>query len=181
MKSHGDLPPSSFHKLWVHNESNITWPTLEKPNVQAKEVYFQDWVCWCMVIDFLRVRFAHAFQCRSCFTHKEKNSFAGFFSSFPLIAGHLSYNGFRTYSLCRRIFICWYNDTAASRWWACETSIVARSDERRLYSQASVTQTSVTQTSKSTVVLFTLFTFTIEGCLDSKLISVQCSSCKKSL
>ena len=109
--------PFSLHKLWVHNESNITWPTLEKPNVQAKEVYFQDWVCWCMVIDFLRVRFAHTFQCRSCFTHKEKNSLAGFFSSFPWIAGHLRYNGFRTYSLCRRIFIWWYNDTAASRRW----------------------------------------------------------------
>ena len=59
---------------------------------------------------------------------------------------------------------------------ACETSLVARSDERRLYSQASVTQTSVTQasvtqTSNLTVFLFTLFTFTIEGCLDSKLIS----------
>ena len=81
--------PFSFYKLWVHNESNITWPTLGKPNVQAKEVYFHDWVCWCMVIDFLRVRFAHAFQCRSCFTQKEKNSCAGLFSSFPWIAGHL--------------------------------------------------------------------------------------------
>ena len=56
---------------------------------------------------------------------------------------------------------------------ACETSLVARSDERRLYSQASVTQTS-----NSTVVLFT---FTIEGCLDSKLISCTVLSCKKSL
>ena len=35
-----------------------------------------------MVIDFLRVRFAHTFQCRSCFTHKEKNSLAGFFLLF---------------------------------------------------------------------------------------------------
>ena len=88
-----------------------------KTNVQAKEVCFHDWVCWCMVIDFLRVRFAHAFQCRSCFTQKEKNSCAGLFSSFPWIAGHLNYNGFGTYSLCRRIFIWWYNDTAASRRW----------------------------------------------------------------
>lgn len=59
---------------------------------------------------------------------------------------------------------------------ACETSLVARSYERRLYSPASVTQTS-----NSTVVLFTLFTFTIEGCLDSKLISCTVISCKKSL
>lgn len=64
---------------------------------------------------------------------------------------------------------------------ACETSLVARSYERRFYSPASVTQTSVTQTSNSTVVLFTLFTFTIEGCLDSKLISCTVMSCKKSL
>ena len=54
--------------------------------------------------------------------------------------------------------------------------LVKRPHERRLYSQASVMQTSVTpasvtQTSNSTVVLFTLFTLTIEGCLDSKLIS----------
>lgn len=54
--------------------------------------------------------------------------------------------------------------------------LVKHPHERRLYSQASVMQTSVTpasvtQTSNSTVVLFTLFTFTIEGCLDSKLIS----------
>lgn len=53
------------------------------------------------------------------------------------------------------------------------TSLMVRSDEKRLYSQASVTQTS-----NSTVVLFT---FTIEGCLDSKLISCTVLSCKKSL
>lgn len=129
-----------------------------------------------MVIDFLRVRFAHAFQCRSCFTQKEKNSCAGLFSSFPWIAGHLVTMDLELTAFVAGSLFDGSTIQPLIVGGACETSLVARSDERRLYSQASVTQTSVTpasvtQTSNSTVVLFTIITFTIEGCLDSKLIS----------